>query len=701
METVSSVRVFISYAWEDDEYREWVRSLATQLIQDGVDVRLDHWDLEEGDTIAGFMNREERHADKVLVLCSPMYRTKVHEMEEGKRVTGTGWESRLLTSSMFQRGLTDKALPVLARGAWEEAAPSFLADYPYTDLTVSDEQTLKQNYNELLRRILGIREEKPSLGSPPLEKLASKPAPPFFRDEGQRPRRVEQDDNRRQPEQHPSPSSHGQDELLDEYLDSEERIWCLLLTAEAQEKKKVLLLDTVEAALEKKWRQISDKTPVPTPVPKTVTEVLATPEAFTRFVRYLCKAEFAVFDMTNYEPAMMLLIGLRAVIKRGVTVVTVNHALPPEKWVEIPFSLKQISPIAHEFSSNVPDPVDLMAETFAEGWRQLHAMPHYLDLPAYDDVRLLGTKPQDYAPIPWHRAMLWLCSFGKKYLKKNYHGRMPTSFRSVFGERARQDEIAKEDPKINLITDITSPRLMSQRTYEAIRRHELCVVDWTEWRANVFFEFGVRLAVSDKDPVSIFDPTLDASIKVDSHGLGQVNLLKKLFGPHEYDGQLVTRGNFEPACQKWLQQASNGSLGYGAVFNEISRVIDIDRESASRPLHKELLDSANRMTGDDDRMAGSFPTLYSTKNDTLKQRAKQGAWERQLATWLFFHELWKTDPGRIREDDQLREDIEELATRMLLRLYDDPQLDKNDLMEKIENLLNEIETSHVNGEGNA
>ncbi len=45
------VRVFISYAWEDDDYRQWVAQLASQLRQDGVDARLDRWHVQRGQTI--------------------------------------------------------------------------------------------------------------------------------------------------------------------------------------------------------------------------------------------------------------------------------------------------------------------------------------------------------------------------------------------------------------------------------------------------------------------------------------------------------------------------------------------------------------------------------------------------------------------------------------------------------------------------
>ncbi|MCH7622876.1 MAG: toll/interleukin-1 receptor domain-containing protein [Nitrospinae bacterium] len=104
------VRVFISYAWEDEEYREWVAQLASQLRGDGVDARLDRWHLQRGQTIPEFMNSEVRLADKVLVLCSPKYQEKVHAMEDGGPSTGVGWESMLLSSAMFAQDARGKAV---------------------------------------------------------------------------------------------------------------------------------------------------------------------------------------------------------------------------------------------------------------------------------------------------------------------------------------------------------------------------------------------------------------------------------------------------------------------------------------------------------------------------------------------------------------------------------------------------------------
>ena len=159
--THTPLRVFISYAWEDDEYRHWVAQLASQLRKDGVNARLDHWHLQEGQTIPEFMNSEVRQADKVLVLCSPKYRQKVHAMEDGGPSTGSGWESMLLGSAMFTQDARAKVITALAQGQWKESAPDYIKALPYDNLTHADQIQLHQAYLSLLRRLTENTENAP------------------------------------------------------------------------------------------------------------------------------------------------------------------------------------------------------------------------------------------------------------------------------------------------------------------------------------------------------------------------------------------------------------------------------------------------------------------------------------------------------------------------------------------------------------
>jgi hypothetical protein len=159
------VRVFISYAWESDEYRTLVKRFAKRLIADGIDVRLDAWDVS-GRTIPEFMSSENRNAEKILIVCSPEYRRKVHAMEDGERVSGAGYESMLVASTLWteRRGREEVEVIVL-QGTPDESIPDFLVGLDYLDLT--NAQTFERNYRDLLRRLTGQRERAPKRGRVP------------------------------------------------------------------------------------------------------------------------------------------------------------------------------------------------------------------------------------------------------------------------------------------------------------------------------------------------------------------------------------------------------------------------------------------------------------------------------------------------------------------------------------------------------
>ena len=60
-------RAFVSYSWDSDQHKKWVRELAARLRSDGVDVILDQWHLLPGDQIPEFMERSVRESNYVLI----------------------------------------------------------------------------------------------------------------------------------------------------------------------------------------------------------------------------------------------------------------------------------------------------------------------------------------------------------------------------------------------------------------------------------------------------------------------------------------------------------------------------------------------------------------------------------------------------------------------------------------------------------
>jgi TIR domain len=170
----NQTRVLISYAWENAAYRQRVKSLAARLRANGVNARLDAWHLR-GKTIPEFMASEVRNADKILFLCSPQYRARVHAMEDGQRPSGSGWETMLVGSGVWTRHLERNQIVVaLFSGKWEEASPDFLAGLTYIDLT--DDASFEDNYVELLRNLTDQHERAPFLGAPlELSPISTKP----------------------------------------------------------------------------------------------------------------------------------------------------------------------------------------------------------------------------------------------------------------------------------------------------------------------------------------------------------------------------------------------------------------------------------------------------------------------------------------------------------------------------------------------
>ena len=164
-----SPRAFVSYSWDDEPHKAWVLGLAANLRKDGVETILDQWHAVPGDQLTEFMEREIRENDYVLIVCTPSYRLKSDE-----RRGGVGYEGNIMTAEVLTKGNHRKFIPVLARGTWKEAAPSWLRGKYHVDLSSPEEH--ERNYPDLVSTILGTRSVAPPLGKESGARSA-KPAP--------------------------------------------------------------------------------------------------------------------------------------------------------------------------------------------------------------------------------------------------------------------------------------------------------------------------------------------------------------------------------------------------------------------------------------------------------------------------------------------------------------------------------------------
>jgi hypothetical protein len=151
---------FVSYSWDDDSHRAWVKELSAQLRADGVDVTLDQWAVMPGDQLPAFMERGITDNQFVIIVCTPRYKEK-----SDARRGGVGYEENIITAEVAATQNERKFVPVLARGEWHEAAPIWALGKAYIDLRGSG--LPQPRYEDLLVTLHGIRESPPPLGLPP------------------------------------------------------------------------------------------------------------------------------------------------------------------------------------------------------------------------------------------------------------------------------------------------------------------------------------------------------------------------------------------------------------------------------------------------------------------------------------------------------------------------------------------------------
>jgi len=106
-------RVFISYSWDSEEHKVWVRDLATKLRANRIDVILDYWHLRLGMDAVRFMTESVSNSDFVLVICTPDYVEKSYRPKGGVR-----FENVIIVDDFMDNMDTGKFIPVLRQGEW-------------------------------------------------------------------------------------------------------------------------------------------------------------------------------------------------------------------------------------------------------------------------------------------------------------------------------------------------------------------------------------------------------------------------------------------------------------------------------------------------------------------------------------------------------------------------------------------------------
>lgn len=152
-------KVFISYSWEEDAHQQWVREFADRLLADGIDATIDQYDASLGDRLPHFMEQSITTADYVLIICTPLYKKKADN-----RKGGVGYEGHIITEELYSKGNERKFIPVVRKGSFDAAMPTFLAGKLGIDLT--NPIHFENNYKDLITTIYGVK-KKPEIGRVP------------------------------------------------------------------------------------------------------------------------------------------------------------------------------------------------------------------------------------------------------------------------------------------------------------------------------------------------------------------------------------------------------------------------------------------------------------------------------------------------------------------------------------------------------
>ncbi|SMO82424.1 toll/interleukin-1 receptor domain-containing protein [Fodinibius sediminis] len=153
-------KAFISYSWDSETHKKWVKSLSKKLRKKGVDVTLDQWETAPGDQLPEFMEKAIRENDYILVVCTPRYK-KRSDNREG----GVGYEGDIMTGEALSNRNKKKFIPLIRKGDKEKSMPTWLKGRYFIDFR--DENQFERYFSDLLVTIHGEREKAPPIGEKP------------------------------------------------------------------------------------------------------------------------------------------------------------------------------------------------------------------------------------------------------------------------------------------------------------------------------------------------------------------------------------------------------------------------------------------------------------------------------------------------------------------------------------------------------
>lgn len=168
MNTDNHPKLFISYSWDNEinnDHKNWVLKLATDLRRHGVDVILDQWDARLGNDLAFFMEQGLTNSQLVICVCSAQYTAKANQKKGG-----VGYEKRIICNDLISDANRDYVIPIIRNNPGKDV-PVFLKGLKYADFT--NDLNYISEYGDLVARIYDEDlKYKPPLGNNPFKSSA-------------------------------------------------------------------------------------------------------------------------------------------------------------------------------------------------------------------------------------------------------------------------------------------------------------------------------------------------------------------------------------------------------------------------------------------------------------------------------------------------------------------------------------------------
>lgn len=160
--TLQQPKVFISYSWDSESHKEWVKRLTDSLIEKGVDAHLDQYDLELGDRLPKYMENQITNSDFVLIICTENYKKKADN-----RKSGVGYEGHIISGELLLSADEKKFIPILRSDDIFNIMPIFLTGK--LGVRLKDDFSVDDNaFQDLLATLFNVKiKSKPKLGEIP------------------------------------------------------------------------------------------------------------------------------------------------------------------------------------------------------------------------------------------------------------------------------------------------------------------------------------------------------------------------------------------------------------------------------------------------------------------------------------------------------------------------------------------------------